>query len=71
MSRRDASCSTDLRERGTVLALVTGNLTRIGWRKLERAGIDALLPLRRVRRNGADARRSGEAGDRTGARAKA
>lgn len=29
-----------LRERGTVLALVTGNLTRIGWRKLERAGID-------------------------------
>jgi phosphoglycolate phosphatase len=29
-----------LRERGTVLALVTGNLTRIGWRKLERAGLD-------------------------------
>ena len=28
-----------LRERGTVLALVTGNLTRIGWRKLERAGL--------------------------------
>ncbi len=29
-----------LRDRGTVLALVTGNLTRIGWRKLERAGLD-------------------------------
>src|SRR5579863_5900290 len=28
-----------LRARGTVLALVTGNLTRIGWRKLERAGL--------------------------------
>jgi phosphoglycolate phosphatase len=26
-----------LRARGTALALVTGNLTRIGWRKLERA----------------------------------
>ncbi len=29
-----------LRERGIVLALVTGNLTRIGWRKLHRAGLD-------------------------------
>jgi phosphoglycolate phosphatase len=29
-----------LRERGTALGLVTGNLTRIGWRKLERAGLD-------------------------------
>jgi phosphoglycolate phosphatase-like HAD superfamily hydrolase len=28
-----------LRDRGAVLALVTGNLTRIGWRKLERAGL--------------------------------
>jgi len=28
-----------LHARGTVLALVTGNLTRIGWRKLERAGL--------------------------------
>jgi phosphoglycolate phosphatase-like HAD superfamily hydrolase len=28
-----------LRRRGTLLALVTGNLTRIGWRKLERAGL--------------------------------
>ncbi len=28
-----------LRRRGFLLALVTGNLTRIGWRKLERAGI--------------------------------
>lgn len=28
-----------LRERGTTMALVTGNLTRIGWRKLERAGL--------------------------------
>ena len=29
----------DLRARGVALALVTGNLTRIGWRKLERAGL--------------------------------
>jgi phosphoglycolate phosphatase len=28
-----------LHERGTMLALVTGNLTRIGWWKLERAGL--------------------------------
>lgn len=28
-----------LKGRGTTLALVTGNLTRIGWRKLERAGL--------------------------------
>jgi len=28
-----------LRARGTILALVTGNLTRIGWRKLECAGL--------------------------------
>jgi phosphoglycolate phosphatase len=28
-----------MRERGRILALVTGNLTRIGWRKLERAGL--------------------------------
>jgi len=26
--------------RNTTLALVTGNLTRIGWRKLQRAGVD-------------------------------
>jgi phosphoglycolate phosphatase len=35
-----ASLLTDLQVRGIVLALVTGNLTRIGWRKLERAGLD-------------------------------
>lgn len=29
-----------LRDSGAVLALVTGNLTRIGWRKLQRAGVD-------------------------------
>ncbi len=29
-----------LRENAAVLALVTGNLTRIGWRKLQRAGLD-------------------------------
>jgi phosphoglycolate phosphatase len=29
-----------LRARGTVLALVTGNLTRIGWKKLECAGLE-------------------------------
>jgi len=28
-----------LRKQGVVLGLVTGNLTRIGWRKLERAGL--------------------------------
>ena len=28
-----------LQSRGVVLALVTGNLTRIGWHKLERAGL--------------------------------
>ena len=28
-----------LRDRGAVLVLVTGNLTRIGWRKLDRAGL--------------------------------
>ncbi len=28
-----------LTQRGILLALVTGNLTRIGWRKLERAGL--------------------------------
>jgi phosphoglycolate phosphatase len=29
----------DLRDRGIALALVTGNLPRIGWRKLERCGL--------------------------------
>jgi phosphoglycolate phosphatase-like HAD superfamily hydrolase len=29
-----------LTRRGLLLGLVTGNLTRIGWRKLERAGLD-------------------------------
>lgn len=29
-----------LERRGIVMELVTGNLTRIGWRKLERAGLD-------------------------------
>jgi phosphoglycolate phosphatase len=29
-----------LTRRGILLGLVTGNLTRIGWRKLERAGLD-------------------------------
>ena len=28
-----------LKRRGVLLGLVTGNLTRIGWRKLERAGL--------------------------------
>jgi len=42
---RDKTCPgvvpllDDLRGRGMVLALVTGNLTRIAWRKLERAGL--------------------------------
>src|SRR5262245_3902272 len=30
---------TRLTERGVLLGLVTGNLTRIGWRKLQRAGL--------------------------------
>ena len=30
---------SELQRRGAILALVTGNLTRIGWRKLERAGL--------------------------------
>jgi phosphoglycolate phosphatase len=30
----------NLQGRGSVLALVTGNLTRIGWKKLERAGLN-------------------------------
>jgi len=30
----------NLQARGAVLALVTGNLTRIGWKKLERAGLN-------------------------------
>ena len=42
---RDKTCPgvVELLERlreNCVLALVTGNLTRIGWRKLERAGLD-------------------------------
>jgi len=42
---RDKTCLgarellAELRGREVVLALVTGNLTRIGWRKLERAGL--------------------------------
>jgi phosphoglycolate phosphatase len=42
---RDKTCPgvgpllEDLTARGVMLALVTGNLTRIGWRKLERAGL--------------------------------
>ena len=42
---RDKTCPgvvellVELQRRRAVLALVTGNLTRIGWRKLERAGL--------------------------------
>ena len=42
---RDKTCPgvvpllDDLRDRDVLLALVTGNLTRIGWRKLDRAGL--------------------------------
>jgi len=42
---RDKTCPgapellAELATRQTLLALVTGNLTRIGWRKLERAGL--------------------------------
>ncbi len=34
------SLLTRLRKRGALLGLVTGNLCRIGWKKLERAGLD-------------------------------
>jgi phosphoglycolate phosphatase len=43
---RDKTCPgvppllDQLRDAGITLALVTGNLTRIGWRKLERAGLN-------------------------------
>lgn len=33
----------ELTDAGAVLALVTGNLTRIGWRKLARAGLDGFF----------------------------
>ena len=59
-----------LTRRGVLLGLVTGNLTRIGWRKLERAGLHGLLPLRRFRRNGEEPRRAGEAGDSRSAQAR-
>jgi len=32
-----------LESQGAVLGLVTGNLTRIGWKKLERAGLDGFF----------------------------
>jgi phosphoglycolate phosphatase-like HAD superfamily hydrolase len=34
-----------LTRRGILLGLVTGNLTRIGWRKLERAGLRRYFPF--------------------------
>lgn len=34
-----------LAAQGTALALVTGNVTRIGWRKLERAGLGGRFPF--------------------------
>lgn len=34
-----------LARRGVLLGLVTGNLTRIGWRKLERAGLRSYFPF--------------------------
>jgi phosphoglycolate phosphatase len=39
-----------LQRRGVVIGLVTGNLTRIGWRKMERAGAAAVFSLWRLRR---------------------
>src|SRR4051812_1600917 len=33
-----------LHRRGIPLALVTGNLTRIGWRKMERCGLKSYFP---------------------------
>jgi phosphoglycolate phosphatase-like HAD superfamily hydrolase len=46
---RDRTCPgaaellEELHRRGVILALVTGNLTRIGWRKLHRAGLDSFF----------------------------
>lgn len=34
-----------LQDSGAVLGLVTGNLTRIGWRKLQRARVDTFFPF--------------------------
>jgi phosphoglycolate phosphatase-like HAD superfamily hydrolase len=46
---RDRTCPgaaellAELQSRGVTMALVTGNLSRIGWRKLNRAGLDAFF----------------------------
>jgi phosphoglycolate phosphatase-like HAD superfamily hydrolase len=59
-----------LRRRGAVLGLVTGNLSRIGWKKMQRAGLDEFFTFGAfaeqgtsraalARRAVAEARRSG------------
>src|ERR1022692_3822935 len=47
-----------LQEHGVLLGLVTGNLTRIGWKKLDRRP-EAVFPLRSLRPNGQGSRRTG------------
>jgi phosphoglycolate phosphatase len=44
---------SELRERGAVLALVTGNLSHIGWRKMELAGLRDFFSLGSFSEDGA------------------
>ena len=52
-----------LTRRGVLLGLVTGNLTRIGWRQTGTCGSARILPVRRFRRDGEESRGTGKAGD--------
>ena len=45
-----------------LLGLVTGNLTHIGWHKLKRAGSRRIFPVGGFRRDGWNARGTGEDG---------
>jgi phosphoglycolate phosphatase len=44
---------SDLKARGAVLGLVTGNLTRIGWRKMELAGLREFFSIGAFSEDGA------------------
>jgi phosphoglycolate phosphatase len=44
---------TDLKARGVVIGLVTGNLSRIGWRKMELAGLREFFSLGAFSEDGA------------------
>ena len=56
-----------LTQRGAVIGLVTGNLSRIGWRKVERAGLRALFSIWGVRGVGQGSRGPGADRDPAGA----